>query len=122
MVVIRHHFVTKESIVNHRLNQFWELKMVNSTIEIDVVNMSAQTTRSGTYTMKVPFSSLSRTMQFIHRSGGKVIDVKNPGTIAEPIATSVDRSSANEASVSANQTAQRVAQDRSKQSGKQTKK
>jgi phycocyanin-associated, rod len=50
--------------------------MVNCMMQIEVTNMSAQTSmRSGAYTMKVPFSSLSRTMQFIHRSGGKVVEV-----------------------------------------------
>jgi hypothetical protein len=95
--------------------------MVNSTIGINVVNMSSQpTTRSGAYTIKVPFSSLSRTMQFIHRSGGKVIEVMNLSAIsAAPATTSVAPTAP---SATAPQSERQPAQDRSKQSGKQTKK
>jgi CpcD/allophycocyanin linker domain len=50
--------------------------MSDCIVKIDVTNMSSHSTvRSGSYSIKVPFSSLSRTMQFIHRSGGKVIKV-----------------------------------------------
>jgi hypothetical protein len=50
--------------------------MVDCMVKIDVTNMSSQSTiRSGAYSIKVPFASLSRTMQFIHRSGGKVVEV-----------------------------------------------
>jgi hypothetical protein len=50
--------------------------MSDCMVKIDVTNMSSHpTVRSGSYSMKVPFSSLSRTMQFIHRSGGKVVEV-----------------------------------------------
>jgi hypothetical protein len=44
----------------------------DQTLAIEVVGMSS---KSGSSTIKVPMASLSRTMQFIHRQGGKVINV-----------------------------------------------
>jgi hypothetical protein len=66
--------------------------LVDCSVEIEVTGMSRQALmRSGASTIKVPFSSLSRTIQFIHRSGGKVVKVtrlSGTSTISSvPIAT-----------------------------------
>ncbi len=105
-------------------------RLMDYAIEIDVINMSAQTTtRSGAYKIKVPVSSLSRTMQFIHRSGGKVVEVTKLSSIATlaglpPIATPVYTSAAKATApaATATQSEQKSAQDRSKRGGKNTKK
>jgi CpcD/allophycocyanin linker domain len=50
--------------------------MLDCMMKIEVTNMSSHSPiRAGTYSMKVPRSSLSQTLQFIHRSGGKVVEV-----------------------------------------------
>jgi hypothetical protein len=78
--------------------------MVDCMMKIEVTNMSSHSTiRTGAYSIKVPFSSLSRTMQFIHRSGGKVVEVTKLSaidTLAElpQIATPVYTSSATNSS------------------------
>jgi hypothetical protein len=102
--------------------------LVNCMMQIEVTNMSAQATmRSGAYTIKVPFSSLSRTMQFIHRSGGKVVEVTklsaitalaNLPAIATPVYTSTP--SAPAPARTAPQAAQKP-EDRSKRGGKNRK-
>jgi hypothetical protein len=53
------------------------------TLAIEVAGMGD---RQSTNTIKVPMSSLSRTMQFIHRQGGKVINVTRLGNAAEVVA------------------------------------
>jgi hypothetical protein len=105
--------------------------MVDCMMKIEVTNMSSHSKiRSGAYSIKVPFSSLSRTMQFIHRSGGKVVEVTKlsaTATLAElpPIATPVYTSTANSRpqspSTTAVQSEQKNAQDRSKRGGKQNR-
>lgn len=105
--------------------------MVDCMVKIDVTNMSSHSAiRSGSYSMKVPFTSLSRTMQFIHRSGGKVVEVTKlsaTATLANlpPIATPVYTSTANSNPQSSAKTAvrpeQQSTQDRSKRGGKQNK-
>jgi hypothetical protein len=74
--------------------------MGDCMVKIEVTNMSFHAARSGSSTMKVPFSSLSRTMQFIHRSGGKVVEVTKLWAIdtsasLPPVATPVNTSTAN---------------------------
>lgn len=50
--------------------------LADCIVEIEVTGMLRHTKmKGGTSIIKVPLSSLSRTMQFIHRSGGKVIKV-----------------------------------------------
>jgi hypothetical protein len=102
--------------------------MVDCMVKIDVTNMSSHSAiRSGAYSMKVPFASLSRTMQFIHRSGGKVVEVtklSSTTTLADlpPIATPVYTSTATAKPQSSATTAVRSEpqsnQDRSKRGGK----
>jgi CpcD/allophycocyanin linker domain len=100
--------------------------MANCMMKIEVTNMSPQTaTRSGAYTIKVPFSSLSRTMQFIHRSGGKVVDVAKLSAATAladlpPVPTAVYASTVRVPAPSATtvQTTQQSEQDRSKRGGK----
>jgi hypothetical protein len=61
----------------------------NYTLAIEVAGLAQQqSVRSGSYTIKVPVASLSRTMQFIHRQGGKVLNVTRlvPETPPMPIA------------------------------------
>jgi CpcD/allophycocyanin linker domain len=106
--------------------------MVDCMVKIDVTNMSSHSAiRSGSYSMKVPFTSLSRTMQFIHRSGGKVVEVTKlsaTATLADlpPIATPVYTSTATSKPQSPVATAvrpeQQSTQDRSKRGGKHNKK
>jgi hypothetical protein len=105
--------------------------MLDCMVKIDVTNMSSHSAvRSGACSMKVPFSSLSRTMQFIHRSGGKVVTVTKlsaTASLAElpPIATPVYTSTATANPQSQTATAarpeQQPTQDRSKRGGKQNK-
>jgi CpcD/allophycocyanin linker domain len=105
--------------------------MVDCMVKIDVTNMSSHSPiRPGSYSMKVPFASLSRTMQFIHRSGGKVVEVTKlsaTDALAElpPIATPVYTSTANSKPQSPAATAARTepqsTQDRSKRGGKNNK-
>jgi CpcD/allophycocyanin linker domain len=104
--------------------------MLDCMVKIDVTNMSSHSAiRSGSYSMKVPFSSLSRTMQFIHRSGGKVVEVTKlsaTAALAElpPIPTPVYTSTAtaNPKPPSAvARTEQQATEDRSKRGGKQNK-
>jgi CpcD/allophycocyanin linker domain len=100
--------------------------MVNCMMQIEVTNMSPQsTTRSGAYIMKVPFSSLSRTMQFIHRSGGKVVEVTKLSAATAladlpPVPTAVYASTVRVPAPSAATTpvAQQSEQDRSKRGSK----
>jgi CpcD/allophycocyanin linker domain len=96
--------------------------MANCMMKVEVTHMSNQTAmRSGAYAIKVPFSSLSRTMQFIHRSGGKVVDVAKLSAtsaltdlppIEQPVYTSTVRANAPAA------TPPQPDQDRSKRGGK----
>jgi CpcD/allophycocyanin linker domain len=75
--------------------------MSDCMVKIDVTNMSSHSiVRSGSYSIKVPFSSLSRTMQFVHRAGGKVVKVMKLSAIdaladlpqiATPVYTSTTR-------------------------------
>jgi hypothetical protein len=51
------------------------VNQLDCSVEIEVTGMPRHTTKAGVSTIKVPLSSLSRTMQFIHRSGGKVVKV-----------------------------------------------
>ncbi len=102
--------------------------LMDCMMKIDVTNMSAHTaTRTSAYAIKVPFSSLSRTMQFIHRSGGKVVEVTNLSaatTLAElpPIATPVYTSTATLSARSTTATqVNQSAQNQPKRGGKQTK-
>jgi hypothetical protein len=104
--------------------------ILDCMMKIEVTNMSSQLRiGSGSYSMKVPFSSLSRTMQFIHRSGGKIVEVTKLSAIAAlanlpPIETAVYASTVRAPSPSVNlaQAAQKTDPDRSKRGGKQTKK
>jgi phycocyanin-associated, rod len=99
--------------------------MANCMMKIEVTNMSTQNAaRSGAYTIKVPFSSLSRTMQFIHRSGGKVVDVAKLSAATAladlpPVPTAVSASTVR-VSVPLATTVQATQpeQDRSKRGGK----
>jgi CpcD/allophycocyanin linker domain len=105
--------------------------MVECMVKIDVTNMSSHSTiRSGSYSIKVPFSSLSRTMQFIHRSGGKVVEVTKLSAInalaelpqiATPVYTSTAKLEPKSPSVTAVRSEQQSTQDRSKRGGKQNK-
>jgi phycocyanin-associated, rod len=96
--------------------------LMDCMMKIDVTNMSARAaTRTSAYAIKVPFSSLSRTMQFIHRSGGKVVEVTNLSAataLAElpPIATPVYTSTSSPKSKA---TATQPEQSRSKRDNKQ---
>jgi hypothetical protein len=54
--------------------------MGDGMVKIEVINLVSPTNRTGTAVMKVPFASLSRTMQFIHRSGGKIASVTKLGS------------------------------------------
>jgi hypothetical protein len=50
--------------------------LADCIVEIEVTGMLSHTKmKGGTSIIKVPLSSLSRTMQFIHRSGGKIVEV-----------------------------------------------
>ena len=109
--------------------------LLDCLMKIDVIKMSAQTTsRSGAYSIKVPLSSLSRTMQFIHRSGGKLVNVTNLSAITTlaglpPIETPVYTSTsslkapapARTPAPAATQAEQQSAQDRLKKGGKHNK-
>ncbi len=102
--------------------------MGDCMVKIAVTNMSSHSIRSGSYAMKVPFSSLSRTMQFIHRSGGKVVEVTKLSSITAlaglpPIPTPVYTSAvkATAPAATATQSEQKSAQDRSKRGGKHNK-
>jgi CpcD/allophycocyanin linker domain len=79
--------------------------------------------------MKVPFASLSRTMQFIHRSGGKVVEVTklsandalaNLPPLANPAPTAAANPKQSPAATSA-RTEPQSTQDRSKRGGKNNK-
>jgi hypothetical protein len=85
--------------------------------------------RSGSYSMKVPFASLSRTMQFIHRSGGKVVEVTKLSAnaalaelppLADPVSTTAN-SKPQSPTATAVHPEQKSTQDRSKRSGKNNK-
>ncbi|PSB57421.1 hypothetical protein C7B77_08410 [Chamaesiphon polymorphus CCALA 037] len=116
--------------VKHKLNKSWELKMVDYTVKIDVTNMSSHSPiRSGSYSMKVPFASLSRTMQFIHRSGGKVVEVTKLSAnaavaelppLAAPVSTTANSKPQSPAATVA-RTEPKSTQDRSKRGGKNNK-
>jgi CpcD/allophycocyanin linker domain len=99
--------------------------LMDCMMKIDVTNMSARiATRTSAYTITVPFSSLSRTMQFIHRSGGKVVEVTNLSAataLAElpPIATPVYTSTSSPKSKAPAATATQPEQSRSKRDSKQ---
>jgi phycocyanin-associated, rod len=105
--------------------------VTDCTIEIEVTKMSSHAPiRSASYSMKVPFSSLSQTMQFIHRSGGKVVTVTKLSATAslaelQPIATPVYTSTVALNPQSQTATAVRpepqATQARSKRGGKQNK-
>jgi CpcD/allophycocyanin linker domain len=105
--------------------------MSDSMVKIDVTNMSSHATiRSGSYSMKVPFSSLSRTMQFIHRSGGKVVKVTKLSAtaslaelppIATPVYTSTSTANPQSQTATAVRTEPQATQDRSKRGSKQNK-
>jgi hypothetical protein len=100
---------------------------MNCMMQIEVTNMSAQATmRAGAYTIKVPFSSLSRTMQFIHRSGGKVVEVTKLSAIATlsslpAIETPVHALSNPAPSATVTQSAQKPTPTQSKRGGKSNK-
>jgi hypothetical protein len=105
--------------------------MLDCMVKIDVTNMSSHSAiRSGSYSMKVPFSSLSRTMQFIHRSGGKVVEVTKlsaTAALAElppiptPVYTSTATSNPKPPSATVARPEQQATEDRSKRGGKQNK-
>jgi CpcD/allophycocyanin linker domain len=104
--------------------------MGDCMVKIEVTNMSSHATRSGSSEMKVPFSSLSRTMQFIHRSGGKVVEVTKLSaidTLADlpPVATPVYTSTTNLSTKSPETTPvrseQKPAQNNTKRGGKQNR-
>ena len=91
-------------------------------VKIEVTNMSS-------HSMTVPFSSLSRTMQFIHRSGGKIVEVTKLSAIAalanlSPVETAVYASTVRAPSRAVNlaQAEQKTSSDRSKRGSKQNKK
>ncbi|MEL7086535.1 MAG: phycobilisome linker polypeptide [Cyanobacteria bacterium P01_A01_bin.3] len=55
----------------------------NRTVAIEVSGLCDMgITRTSNYTIKVPFSRMSQTMQTINRSGAKVIGVTVPGAQA----------------------------------------
>ncbi|WP_269744611.1 phycobilisome linker polypeptide [Chamaesiphon minutus] len=101
-------------------------------VKIDVTNMSSHSPiRSGSYSMKVPFASLSRTMQFIHRSGGKVVEVTKLSAtttltelphLATPVYTSTVNSKPQSPAATVDRTEPQSTQDRSKRGGKHHKK
>jgi CpcD/allophycocyanin linker domain len=107
--------------------------MLDCMVKIDVTKMSSHSAiRSGSYSIKVPFSSLSRTMQFIHRSGGKVVEVTKLSAttalaelppIPTPVYTSTSTSTSNPKppSATAARPEQQSTEDRSKRGGKQNK-
>jgi CpcD/allophycocyanin linker domain len=98
--------------------------LTDCTIEIEVTKMSSHAPiRSASYSMKVPFSSLSRTMQFIHRSGGTVVKVTKLSAIAAvadlpPIEIPVDPQSS---STTAVRTEPKTTQTQSKRGSKNRK-
>jgi CpcD/allophycocyanin linker domain len=99
--------------------------LTDCMMRVEVKNMSAHpTTRISAYAIKVPFSSLSRTMQFIHRSGGKVVEVQKLAAIdtlahLPPIATPVYISASNSKPKSAAVPTIQPAQPQSKRGSKQ---
>ncbi len=55
----------------------------NRTVTIEVAGLCDMgITRTSNYTIKVPYSRMSQTMQTINRSGAKVVGVTLPGASA----------------------------------------
>jgi CpcD/allophycocyanin linker domain len=102
--------------------------MSDCMVKIDVTNMSSNSTiRSSAYSIKVPFTSLSRTMQFIHRAGGKVVKVMKLSamdTLADlpqietPVYTSTAPVEHQSSPTTAVRSEQKPAQTQSKRGGK----
>jgi hypothetical protein len=102
--------------------------MLDWMMKIEVKNMSSHSPiRAGAYSIKVPFSSLSQTLQFIRRSGGKVVEVAKLSTLdpvadvpqqIAKVATSTALVEPESGSTTVARAEQKIAQNRSKRGGK----